>query len=83
LTLDLEKHLRLVKRVEQERRDHDRAAGAVLQLLKQLDADFGVSTVDKGEELLAQMNTDHARDEADYRDELARVEEELTKGEQQ
>lgn len=73
----LETLTRLRKRVDEHRREADKAEGALERVLAQLKEEFGCSTVEEGERLLARLQRHERKARARFEGALEEFEREF------
>jgi predicted nucleic acid-binding Zn-ribbon protein len=64
--ISLDRYKQLADKVEKLQRDHDRAEGALSQLMGRLDTEFGCDTLDVAEKKLKKLQKDAASKEAEF-----------------
>lgn len=75
MSIDLEEYQKLKARALELKAESDRASGALEQHMRTLKEDFGCDTVEEAKKLLAKMEEEEAKYEAEYKQELERFEE--------
>lgn len=73
--IDLEQYKRLKEKADKAKQDHDRAVGALEQLMSKLEEDFDCKTVEQAEKLVKKLSTEAKEAEELYDQRLAEWEE--------